>query len=104
MRGVVLSSFQPKIVSKLYESTCPKWWSSIAYKGGRIERDLLNKPNIPSIDLQNYGCPKAEKLVDNMVWLETCGKHLTSMVYQHCPKVEVEVCGLWLQKQIYVQF
>ncbi len=81
-----------------------KWWSSIAYKGGCIERDLLNKLNIPSINLQSYGCPKAEKLMDNLIWLDTCGNHLTSMAYQYCPKLEVEAYGLWLRKQIYEQF
>jgi hypothetical protein len=45
--------------------------------------------------------PKAEKLMDELVWLETCGKHLTANAYQHCPKVKA--FGLWLEKKVQQQ-
>ena len=33
----------------------------VAYKGGHVEKDLLNKLNIPYLDLETWGCPKYEK-------------------------------------------
>ena len=58
--------------------------STIAFKGGHYERD--------------FNCPKAEKLFDQLIWLETCGNHLESNAYQHCAKVEVEAFAMWLQQ------
>ena len=68
----------------------------IAYKGGHIERTLLMKLNIPGINLEILGCPKAEHLFSKLVWLETCGQHIGTDPY-HCPKVEVEAFGSWLK-------
>ena len=42
--------------------------SVMAYKGrdfeSHFERDVLTRLGIPAIDLEQYGCPKAEKLMD----------------------------------------
>ena len=35
----------------------------IAYKGGIVERDLLDALDIPSVNLEDWGCPKAGCLV-----------------------------------------
>jgi hypothetical protein len=83
-------------IRKLYDNTRKN--SLIVYKGGSYEKNLL--ADIPSVNLECFGCPKAQKLFDQMIWLETCGKHLTVYAYQHCPKVEVEACGLWLEEQL----
>ena len=72
----------------------------IAYKGGNIERDLLKKLNIPGINLEDYGCPKAESLFNKQVWLETCGQHIGTDPYKHCPKTEVEAFGFWVKEQL----
>ena len=32
----------------------------VAYKGGHVEKDRLNKLNIPCLDLETWGCPKYE--------------------------------------------
>ena len=82
------------IVKDFYDSIGK---SPIAYKGGSIEANLLRKLNIPSVNLEIYGCPKAEYLFNNMVWLETCGKHIGTDPYLHCPKTEVEAFGEWLK-------
>jgi hypothetical protein len=74
--------------------------SLIAYKGENYEKNLLADLNIPSVNLECFGCPQAQKLLDQMIWLETCRKHLTVDAYQHCPKVEVEAYGLWLEEQL----
>ena len=72
----------------------------IAYKGGNIERDLLKKLNIPGINLEDYGWPKAESLFNKLVWLETCGQHIGTDPYKHCPKTEVEAFGVWVKEQL----
>ena len=33
----------------------------VAYKGDHIEKDLLNKLNIPSLDFETLGCPKYDQ-------------------------------------------
>ena len=71
--------------------------STIAYKGGTVERDLLRELNIPSIDLEKFGCPPASMLLDELVWLETCGHHLKPISFNHCPLVEVQVFASWLE-------
>ena len=72
--------------------------STIAYKGGHIERDLLKELCIPAVNLEVYGCPKAEFLFDKLIWLETCPNHIATHAYQHCPKVEVEAFAAWLEE------
>ena len=89
-----------QIVKDFYINVKNNEQSTIAYKGGHFERDLLNKLDIPSINLEQFGCPKADKLFDQLIWLETCGNHIGEHSYQHCPKVEVEAFGKWLKKEI----
>ena len=76
-------------VRKLYDNTRKN--SLIAYKGGNYEKNLLADLNIPSVNLECFGCPKAQGPFDQMTWLETCGKQLTSTV----PKLKWRrtVCG-----------
>ena len=69
--------------------------STMAYKGGHYEKDLLASLGI----YKEFGCPKAEVLIEQMVWLETCGNHIVSEAYSHCPKVEVEAYAQWVEKQ-----
>ena len=73
--------------------------STMAYKGGHYEKDFLKSLGIPSVNLEELGCPKAEALIEQMFWLETCGKHIVSEAYSHCPKVEVEAYAQWMEKQ-----
>ena len=70
----------------------------IAYKGGHFEKDLLAKLGVPSFNLEHLGCPKAGDLMSDLGWLETCGKHVVGEAYLHCPKVEVEAYGRWMEK------
>ena len=87
------------IVKHFYDGVKQNEYSTIAYKGGHFERDLLKQLHIPSINLEDFGCPKAEFLFDRLVWLETCGHHIGTHAYQHCPKVEVEAFGNWLNEE-----
>jgi hypothetical protein len=89
------------IVQEFYRRYGMDVESSLAYKGGHYERDLLKRLNIPGMNLEAFGCPKAEVLFGQLGWLETCGKHLTTVeAYRHCPKVETEAFGLWLNENL----
>ena len=88
------------IVVNLYQKTIQNENSAIAYKDGRLEKDLLTSLGIPAVNLEKFGCPKTASIIKTMVWLETCGHHLVPDAFEHCPKVEVEAYGLWLENQL----
>ena len=77
------------IVYDFYREVRQSERSKLAYKGGRYERDLLAKLNIP----------KAEILINELIWLETCGNHTVADAYAHCAKLEVEAYAHWLRKK-----
>ena len=88
-----------EIVTKFYCETRRNEKSTIAYKGGNLEKKLLTKLNIPFVNLEIFECPKACQLFENLIWLETCGRHYGNHSYQHCPKAEVEAFGTWLKEK-----
>ncbi len=92
------------IVKKFYTSYKLNSKSVLAYKGGRIEKDLLEKLNIPAVNLEFFGCPKAKDIFPKMIWLESCGEHNLlrdkTHAHEHCPKVEVEAYLHWLTKTV----
>ena len=74
----------------------------VAYKGGHLEKDLLDKMGLPSVNLEELGCQKTDSL-----WSKTdndgasCGCHkkdLFKMV--HCPKQETFLFFQWLKQQL----
>lgn len=71
----------------------------VAYKGGHVERDLLRELNIPSLDLELYGCPKYEE-IDYHSWLVSCGFH-ADPVHHHCSILECEAFWMWLLDTMY---
>ena len=75
----------------------------IAYKGGNYEKTLLKELNIPFIDLELCGCPKACEIMKDMIWLETCGFHAGKDAHLHCSKCEVEAYGRWWYKRMWEQ-
>ncbi|CAB3978032.1 Hypothetical predicted protein [Paramuricea clavata] len=56
----------------------------VAYKGGNIERDLLNRLNIPCINMEILGCPKYECLLTRFkVKHECCPYHITGVLLEN---------------------
>ena len=74
-KALLLSSLE-EIVEHFYESVRKTRKSMLAYKGGNLECSLLKRLGIPSVNLESFGCPKAEALFDALVWLEMCGNHI----------------------------
>ena len=71
--------------------------SVVAYKGGHIEWDLLKYLDIPSVNLEVYGCPKVIDLLHLGLGYEAwdCGHHqLTNGV--HCSVLECQILMEWL--------
>ena len=68
----------------------------MTYKGGHVEKDLLNKMNIPCPDLEWDGCRnticKKKTIVEP---LPSYGFHLDHPVY-HCPMKECHAFWLWM--------
>ena len=93
-------SHLPAIVKDFYNAMKTSETSSLAYKGGHFEKDMLRKLNIPALNLELFGCPKADHLFYKMIWLETCGKHFGINPYRHCPKAEVEAYRTWLKENM----
>ena len=57
----------------------------VAYKGGYLEKNLLNELQIPCVNLEDFGCPKVEKLIAMGFDVGlTCGRHAKPT--HHCPK------------------
>ena len=72
-------------VKALYNDSRAPELDVVAFKGGHVERDLLQRLNIPFLDLEEYGCPKMYRLMrfggENM----GCGEHRGLL---HCSMME----------------
>jgi hypothetical protein len=62
----------------------------IAYKGGTIERDLLNSMGFKSINLEILGCERYYQLLTKYGIVAKCCPYHLSGKY-HCSKHKVEV-------------
>ena len=49
------------VLQRLYSQFKTEKRTVVAYKGGHVEKDLLNKLNVPCLDLETWGCPKYEQ-------------------------------------------
>jgi hypothetical protein len=70
----------------------------VAYKGGTIERDLLNMLGVSCINMEIMGCPKYECLLSAYnVKHEDCGHHITRGKY-HCSRHEVKLFSQFIDR------
>ena len=84
------------LVKNAYICSKRKERDLVAYKGGQVEKELLKKLDIPSINLEDYGCPKYDNLPEPDV--KDCGFHIAKKL--HCPKKECTAFATWIKKQI----
>ena len=88
------------VLLRLYSQFKTEKSTVVAYKGGHVEKDLLNKLNIPCLDLETWGCPKYEQLKQTIVEpLASCGFHLNDNIH-HCPMTECHAFWLWFQTYV----
>lgn len=76
----------------------------VAFKGGHVERDLLEELQIPHVDLEDFGCPKFDDLQHPMKsMLKDCGYHRKlkrAGAVAHCAKVECFLFAEWVKGEL----
>lgn len=89
-----------EVIKKFYRAEKKNENSSIAYKGGTYEKNLLQELEIPSVDLELFSCPPARKsvIIENYRAF-ACGFHnFCRQGYLHCPSIETAFYSEWLKK------
>ena len=89
-------------VTDLYQLYVSEEKPVIAYKGGHIEKDLLEELELaPFVNLEDFGCPKVEELmhagISQEVW--DCGNH-HGMGTAHCAMAECQILREWVDYKI----
>lgn len=82
----------PGVVRRLYDEFRTEFRTHVGFKGGHVEKDLLLSLNIPYIDLEQWGCPKFDKLPRPLG--VGCGCHANAETH-HCPQLECEAFWTW---------
>ena len=84
-------------VMELYELYKTEAKTVVAYKGGHIERDILLKLDIPSVDLEAFGRPKVYDLMHLGLGYEVwdCGHHHGAGT-AHCALAECQILQEWV--------
>ena len=95
----------PRMVQDLYGDYSTPDRTVVGYKGGHVEKDLLNKLNIPSLNLETLGCPKYDVLRNDDLkfvnLLPSCGFHQDDTRH-HCPVTECHAFYLWYKSGVVV--
>jgi len=91
--GMINGREVARMVSRLH------YRGRVAYKGGCIERHLLNGLGIPNINLEDIGCPKINDIILECPFtFPTCGHHKKNF---HCPKQEVFLMEWWFNRYMW---
>lgn len=106
IHGMLLKNFHNDIsyeefIKKIVEMdpNKEKIWS---YKGGIVERKLLNSLYMKHLNLETLGCPRFDQLLGKYNVKEIpCNRHTAFSPYDksrivHCSGYEVKVFGCWL--------
>ena len=88
------------LVQTLYDNYKTDKRNVVGYKGGHIEKDLLQKLNIPSLNLETLGCPKYNVSRTRYEHLtDSCGFHADPTLH-HCPVVECHAFWKWYKDEL----
>ena len=82
----------------LYDSYKTPTRFYVAYKGGTLEKNLLEHLNIPCWNIEEAGCPKFERLA-RLGTVSSCGQHKDFMKH-HCPRVECYHFVQWVRHHV----
>ena len=80
------------IIKSLYREFRTEQRNKIGYKGGNLEKKILLDLNIPSFNIELWGCPKYKQLP--LPEHPGCGCHDNPDV-NHCPRRECEAFWTW---------
>ena len=89
-------------VRRLYERHRTSERYVVGYKGGHVERDLLDELQIPSYDLEKDECPKFGRM-ERLQGVEGCGHHKDPSKH-HCAVVECVHFVNWMRQQSGLSF
>ena len=89
-------------IRALYERHRTSQRNIVGYKGGHVERDLLDELNIPSYDLEQDGCPPFRRM-ELLVGVEGCGPHKKPSIH-HCPLIECVHFVNWMRRESGLSF
>lgn len=85
------------IIINLYKKNYTDKQYLVAFKGGHIENDKLDKLKIPFINLESFGCPKYKELPTPAIY--DCGYHIPIPNVQ-CPIKKSFAFKTWVQQQL----
>ena len=91
-----------KDLEDLYKTHSTPERMMVAYKGGVVEKEVLSKLGIPSLDLEKVGCPKFD-IMNRVTTMGSCSHHAHPLRH-HCPKVECYHFMQWLQKTLHLTY
>ena len=93
------------MVQDLYQDYSTSDRTVVGYKGGHVEKDLLNKLNIPSLNLETLGYPKYDVLRSQdpkyYKLLSSSGFHKDDSRH-HCPVTECDAFWVWYKTDVVV--
>ena len=72
--------------------------TTVAYKGGHYEKDLLKKLDISSVNLEELGCPKVDEIMSMYKRHDFTMARCRIHSHGHCPMEEVGWMEFWLRK------
>lgn len=93
------------LVRRLYREFRTDVRTVVGFKGGHFERDILLAAKIPYRNIEDWGCPKYDRLRDQItVTSDTidvgCGCHQDPTIH-HCPQVECELFWKWTRNNVF---
>ena len=89
-------------VADIYQLNMTPEKTVIAYKGGHIEKDLLEEMELaPFVNLEDFGCPKVSDLMHAGIGQEVwdCGNHHGAGT-AHCAMAECQILRDWIDYKI----
>lgn len=83
-------------VVRFYDAVKTKRKDVLGYKGGHVEKDILEDLDIPSVNIEDMGCPRFDDLRCERFNRLACQYHRNQSL--HCPKAEVAAFKEWLEE------
>ena len=91
-----------KDLEELYNTHSSSDRRMVGYKGCVVEKEVLSKLGIPSLDLEKVGCPKFDSM-NRVITVGSCGHHADPLRY-HCPRIECYHFMQWLRKTLHLPY